>query len=127
MILIDKIEVFERDDLNNPKYIKELDGDHKIKVEWVYHNEYYCTKMYYPWNMRMTAYFLGGEYFGRMKIHFNNGIIWDTLLKTDDEWRWKIFNELDKYVDSGYTKLPGKSSLEQAAELLDDSEEFEDI
>ena len=127
MILIDKIEVFERDDLNNPKYIKELDGSRKIEVEWVSHNGYYCTKIYYPWNMRINIYYLGGEYFGRMKIHFSNGLIWDTLLKTDDEWRWKIYEELKKYVDSGYTKLPCKSSLEQAAELLDDNEEFEDI
>lgn len=127
MILITKIEVFEKSDPDNPKYIKELDGDYKIKVEWVLHNGYYCTKMYYPCNGYMSAYFLGGEYVCRVKFHFSNGIIWDTPIKTDDEWRWKIFNELDKYIDSGYTILPGKSSLERAAELLDDSEEFEDI
>ena len=127
MILIDKIEVFEKHDPDNSKYIKELDDDHKIKVEWVRHNGYYCTKMYYPWNSYRTAYYLGGEYICRMKFHFSNGLIWDTQLKEDHEWRWKIYLELKNYIDSGYTKLPGKSALEQAAELLSNSDEFEDI
>ena len=127
MILIDKIEVFDKNDLNNPKDIKELDDDCPIKVEWVRHNGYYCTKLYYSWNSYKSVYYLGGEYFGRMKFHFSNGIIWDTLLKEDHEWRWKIYLELKKYIDSGYTRLPGKSSLEQAAELLSDNDEFEDI
>ena len=127
MILIDKIEVFEKSDPDNPEYIKKLDDDQMIKVEWVHHNGYYCTKMYYPCNTYKAAYFLGGEYVCRMKFHFSNGIIWDTLLKEDHEWRWKIYLELKNYIDSGYTRLPGKSSLEQAAELLSDSDEFEDI
>lgn len=37
-----------------------------------------------------------------------------------------MYNELKKYVDSGYTIKPGLSSLEKAAELLSD-DEFDDI
>lgn len=41
----------------------------------------------------------------------------------------KMVQELQEYIDSGYTRLPGvkQTSLEKAAELLDDSNEFEDI
>lgn len=37
-----------------------------------------------------------------------------------------MYKELKKYVDSNYTIKPGPSSLEKAAELLD-NDEFEDI
>lgn len=37
-----------------------------------------------------------------------------------------FFKDMKTYIDSGYTNLPTKSSLEKAAELLD-NDEFDDI
>ena len=37
-----------------------------------------------------------------------------------------FFKDMKTYIDSGYTNLPTKSSLEKAAELLD-NDEFEEI
>lgn len=40
----------------------------------------------------------------------------------------RIVSEFNKYINSGYTQLPTElTNLERTAELLDDSEEFDDI
>lgn len=60
------------------------------------------------------------------KFYFDNGKTVTYSLPND---RDKMVQELKKYIDSGYTRLSGikQTSLEKAAELLDDSDEFEDI
>ena len=73
------------------------------------------------------GYFLTGRYFKRMKIYFENGYVWDTELKPEDAWRRAIYDELKKYVDSGYEDLPGgyQSDMSRAARLLDDEMQYE--
>lgn len=73
------------------------------------------------------GYFLTGRYFKRLKIYFENGYVWDTELKPEDAWRRKIYDELKKYVDSGYRVLPGEyqSDMSRAARLLDDEMQYE--
>lgn len=60
------------------------------------------------------------------KFYFENGKTVTYSLPNDGD---KMKQELKEYIDSGYTRLPGvkQTSLEKAAELLDDSDEFEDI
>ena len=73
------------------------------------------------------GYLLTGIYFKRMKIYFENGYVWDTELKPEDTWRRAIYDELKKYVDSGYEDLPGgyQSDMSRAARLLDDEMQYE--
>lgn len=73
------------------------------------------------------VYFLTGKYFKRLKIYFENGYVWDTELKPEDAWRRMIYDELKKYVDSGYEDLPGgyQSDMSCAARLLDDEMQYE--
>ena len=73
------------------------------------------------------GYFLTGRHFKRLKIYFENGYVWDTELKPEDAWRRMIYDELKKYVDSGYEDLPGgyQSDMSRAARLLDDEMQYE--
>ena len=73
------------------------------------------------------GYFLTGRYFKRLKVYFENGYVWDTELKPEDAWRRMIYDELKKYVDSGYEDLPGEyqSEMSRAARLLDDEMQYE--
>ena len=73
------------------------------------------------------GYFLTGRYFKRLKVYFENGYVWDTELKPEDAWRRMIYDELKKYVDSGYRVLPGgyQSEMSRAARLLDDEMQYE--
>ena len=73
------------------------------------------------------GYFLTGRYFKRLKVYFENGYVWDTELKPEDAWRRMIYDELKKYVDSGYEDLPGgyQSEMSRAARLLDDEMQYE--
>ena len=73
------------------------------------------------------GYFLSGRYFKRLKVYFENGYVWDTELKPEDAWRRMIYDELKKYVDSGYRVLPGEyqSDMSRAARLLDDEMQYE--
>ena len=73
------------------------------------------------------GYFLSGRYFKRLKVYFENGYVWDTELKPEDAWRRMIYDELKKYVDSGYSVLPGEyqSDMSRAARLLDDEMQYE--
>ena len=59
------------------------------------------------------------------KFYFENGTTVTYSLPND---RDKMVQELKEYIDSGYNRLPGvkQTSLEKAAELLD-NDEFEDI
>lgn len=60
------------------------------------------------------------------KFYFENGKTVTYSLPNDGD---KMVQELKEYIDSGYNRLPGvkQTSLEKAAELLDDSDEFDDI
>ena len=60
------------------------------------------------------------------KFYFENGKTVTYSLPNDGD---KMKQELKEYIDSGYIRLPGvkQTSLEKAAELLDDSDEFDDI
>lgn len=59
------------------------------------------------------------------KFYFENGKCVTYSLPNDKD---KMIQELKEYIDSGYNRLPGvkQTSLEKAAELLD-NDEFEDI
>lgn len=72
-------------------------------------------------------YFFTGRYFKRIKMYFENGYVWDTLLKPEDGWRRMIYEELKRYIDSGCEDLPGEhqSELSRAAKLLDDDMLYE--
>ena len=70
----------------------------------------------------------GKDFNARIKMYFENGYVWDTLLKEDDEWRRMIYEELQRYVDSDYNDLPGEehqSEMSRAARLLDDDMIYE--
>ena len=126
MVLVDKIELFHKNDLETPDTIRRPETG-KIVVEWVRRNGAYCARIV-PDRVENFGSYLGGNCFGRMKLYFRNGHIWDTALKPEDEWRKMIYETLKCYIDSGYNRLPGveQTSLEKAAELLD-NDEFEDI
>ncbi len=125
MVLVDKIELFHREDLNTPDTIRTPETG-KIVVEWTMRNGAYCARIV-PDQVENYGSYLGGNYFGRMKLHFRNGYVWDTLLKREDEWRKKIYDALKRYVDSGYNALPGdyQSEMSRAARLLDDEMQYE--
>jgi hypothetical protein len=129
MIKVTKVEFFTNDihgepvDLNRTK---QCPFGH-IYVEWdLYEDDIRCALLRVN-SPEAEGYYLTGRYFKRIKIYFENGYIWDTELKPEDEWRRKIYEELKKYVDSGYEDLPGEhqSELSRAARLLDDEMQYE--
>ena len=125
MVLVNKIELFHKEDLETPETIRTPETG-KIVVEWVRHNGAYCTRIV-PDRTECYGCYLAGNFFGRMKIHFRNGYVWDTLLKPEDEWRRMIYESLKRYIDSGYVDLPGEtqSEMSRAARLLDDEMQYE--
>ena len=79
-------------------------------------------------NRNAVGRYFTGRYYKRIKMYFENGYVWDTLLKEDDEWRRMIYEELQRYVDSDYNDLPGEehqSEMSRAARLLDDDMVYE--
>ena len=129
MIKVTKVEFFTNDihgepvDLNRTK---QCPFGH-IYVEWdLYEDDIRCALLRVN-SPEAEGYYLTGRYFKRAKFYFENGYIWDTELKPEDEWRRKIYEELKKYVDSGYEDLPGEhqSELSRAARLLDDDMMYE--
>jgi hypothetical protein len=129
MIKVTKVELFTNNihgepvDLNRTK---QCPFGH-IYVEWdLYEDDIRCALLRVN-SPEAEGYYLTGRYFKRAKFYFENGYIWDTELKPEDEWRRKIYEELKKYVDSGYEDLPGEhqSELSRAARLLDDEMQYE--
>lgn len=125
MELIDEIELFK------DEIIDEYTESDSIKSE--------TGKIYVSWDEMMECTMLAPDYFWRscirlsgwkykyMKIYFKNGYVWETKISKNLEDKQKIYNKLKNYVESGYKDLPdNKSSLEKAAELLDNNE-FDDI
>lgn len=130
MIGVTKVELFEygsNGQLNLSRTILCRTG--KISVEWTYSSFMFspifkCAEVYI--NNDNCIYFTGSQY-KRAKFYFENGYIWDTLLKPTDEWRKMIYDELKIYVDSNYNILPGsnRSEMSKAAQLLDDEMQYE--
>lgn len=125
MILVNKIVFFHKNDLETPDTTKTPETG-KIVVEWKKHGCDYCARIV-PDRLENFGNYLGGKFFGRMKIYFRNGYVWDTLLKPEEEWCKMIYEELKRYVDSGYEELPGnpQSEMSRAARLLDDEMQYE--
>ena len=124
MVLVDKYEFFQKDDLETPDSGRTPTTG-KIVVEWTRHNGAECARIA-PDDISNFGNYLGGNYNGRMKMYFRNGYVWDTLLKAEPAWRRKIYDALKRYVDSGYEELPGEQSeMSRAARLLDDEMMYE--
>lgn len=125
MVLVDKIELFHKEDLERVDTTRTPETG-KIVIEWKLHNGAYCTRIV-PDRVENCGSYLGGNYFGRMKLHFRNGYVWDTPLKTEETWRKMIYESLKRYIDSGYNELPGEyqSEMSKAARLLDDEMQYE--
>lgn len=126
MIKVTKVEFFT--DNNEPAIPsrKRCWSGH-IYVEWeTFEDDLVCAAIRLD-SPESNGYFLTGKYFKRIKIYFENGYVWDTELKPEDAWRWMIYDELKKYVDSGYEDLPGgyQSDMSRAARLLDDEMQYE--
>ena len=127
MIKVTKVEFFL--DNNAPSKLcfnKRCRSGH-IYVEWeTFEDDPVCAAIRLD-SPEADGYFLTGRYFKRMKIYFENGYVWDTELKPEDAWRRMIYDELKKYVDSGYKDLPGgyQSDMSCAARLLDDEMQYE--
>ena len=127
MIKVNKIEFFL--DNNEPpdpcRVIRCPTG--RIYVDWeTFDDDAVCATIRMD-SPESAGYYLTGRYFKRLKIYFENGYVWDTELKPEDAWRRKIYDELKKYVDSGYKDLPGgyQSEMSRAARLLDDEMQYE--
>lgn len=127
MVKVTKVEFFlDNNEPPDPCLTKRCRSGH-IYVEWeTFEYDIVCAviRMNSP---DSDGYFLTGRYFKRMKIYFENGYVWDTELKPEDAWRRAIYDELKKYVDSGYEDLPGgyQSEMSRAARLLDDEMQYE--
>lgn len=129
MIKVTKIELFTNNDDDEPV---ELDQTRqcttgKIYVRWVrYASEVMCTELRLD-SPTATGHCFTGRYYKRLKMYFENGYVWDTLIKEEDEWRRMIYEELERYIDSGCEDLPGnhQSEMSRAARLLDDEMQYE--
>lgn len=127
MIKVIKVEFFLNN--NEPAYLclsKQCQSG-RIYAEWeTFEDDLVCAAIRLD-SPESDGYFLTGIYFKRMKIYFENGYVWDTELKPEDAWRRTIYDELKKYVDSGYEVLPGgyQSDMSRAARLLDDEMQYE--
>ena len=128
MIKVTKVEFFlDNNDPAVPCRTKRCLFGH-IYVEWeTFEYDLVCAAVIRLNSPESEGYFLTGIYFKRMKIYFENGYVWDTELKPEDAWRRMIYDELKKYVDSGYEDLPGgyQSDMSRAARLLDDEMQYE--
>ena len=127
MIKVTKVEFFlDNNEPPDPCETKQCPYGH-IYVEWEpYKDDIVCgvIRMNKP---DSDSYFLTGRYFKRMKVYFENGYVWDTELRPEAAWRRMIYDELKKYVDSGYRVLPDEyqSEMSRAARLLDDEMQYE--
>ena len=129
MIKVTKVEFFTFDNNGEPERLdrtKQCPYGH-IYVEWTLYEADIMCAMLRVNSPEAEGHFLTGNYFKRIKIYFENGYIWDTLLKPENEWRRMIYEELNRYIDSGCEDLPGEhqSELSRAARLLDDEMQYE--
>lgn len=129
MIKVTKVELFVNNNNGVPEELKRSlqcpSGN--IFVEWsMYESDLMCTMLKVN-SIDAEGYYFTGRYFKRAKFYFDDGYVWDTLLKEDDDWRRMIYEELKKYIDSNCEDLPGehKSELSRAARLLDDEMQYE--
>ena len=127
MIKVTKVEFFlDNNELSDPCRTKRCQSG-RIYVEWeTFEYDLVCAAIRFD-SPESEGYFLTGRYFKRLKIYFENEYVWDTELKPEDAWRRAIYDELKKYVDSGYRVLPGgyQSEMSRAARLLDDEMQYE--
>ena len=129
MIKVTRIEFYTNNSREEPvdfNRTKQCPTGH-IYVEWdMYETDLMCPMLRIN-SPDADGYYLTGRYFKRIKVYFENGYVWDTLLKPEDEWRKMIYEELKKYVDSNGEDLPGvhQSELSRAARLLDDDMIYE--
>ena len=127
MIKVTKVEFFlDNNEPPDPCLTKRCRSGH-IYVEWeTFENDLVCAAIRLD-SPESGGYFLTGRHFKRIKIYFENGYVWDTELKPEDAWRRAIYDELKKYVDSGYRVLPDgyQSEMSRAARLLDDEMQYE--
>lgn len=129
MIKVTKVELFTNNIHNEPVDLNRTlqcpSGN--IYVEWrMYETDLMCTSLRVN-SPDAEEYFFTGRYFKRAKFYFENGYVWDTLLKPEDDWRKMISKELRRYIDSGCEELPGEhqSEMSRAARLLDDDMMYE--
>lgn len=129
MIKVTKVELFTNNIHNEPidlnRTLQCPSGN--IYVEWsMYETDLMCPMVKVN-SLDAEGYFFTGRYFKRAKFYFDDGYVWDTLLKPEDEWRRMVYEELKRYIDSGYEDLPGehRSELSRAARLLDDEMQYE--
>ena len=127
MVKVTKVEFFlDNNDPAVPCRTKRCQSG-RIYVEWeTFEYDLVCAAIRFD-SPESEGYFLTGRYFKRLKIYFENGYVWDTELKSEDAWRRAIYDELKKYVDSGYRVLPDgyQSEMSCAARLLDDEMQYE--
>lgn len=127
MIKVTKVEFFlDNNEPPDPCRTMKCRTGH-IYVEWeTLEDDLICAAIRLD-SPDSDGYFLTGRYFKRLKVYFENGYVWDTELRPEDAWRRMIYDELKKYVDSGYRVLPGEyqSDMSRAARLLDDEMQYE--
>lgn len=127
MVKVTKVEFFlDNNEPPDPCRTMKCRTGH-IYVEWeTLEDDLVCAAIRLD-SPDSDGYFLSGRYFKRLKVYFENGYVWDTELKPEDAWRRAIYDELKKYVDSGYRVLPGEyqSDMSRAARLLDDEMQYE--
>ena len=127
MVKVTKVEFFnDNNESSDPYLIKQCRTGH-IYVEWeIFEDDLVCGVIRIN-NPDSVGHLLTGRYFKRMKVYFENGYVWDTELRPEAAWRRMIYDELKKYVDSGYKDLPGgyQSDMSRAARLLDDEMQYE--
>ena len=127
MIKVTKVEFFlDNNEPPDPCRTMKCRTGH-IYVEWeTLDDDLICAAIRLD-SPDSDGYFLTGRYFKRLKVYFENGYVWDTELRPEDAWRRMIYDELKKYVDSGYRVLPGgyQSEMSRAARLLDDEMQYE--
>ena len=127
MIKVTKVEFFlDNNEPPDPCETKQCPSG-RIYVEWeMYEYDLVCAAIKLD-SPESNGYILTGRYFKRMKVYFENGYVWDTELRPEAAWRRMIYDELKKYIDSGYKDLPGgyQSEMSRAACLLDDEMQYE--
>ena len=127
MIKVTKVEFFLDNNEPSDPYRTMKCRTGRIYVEWeTFEGDLVCAAIRLD-SPESDGCFLTGRYFKRLKVYFENGYVWDTELKPEDAWRRAIYDELKKYVDSGYRVLPGEyqSDMSRAARLLDDEMQYE--
>lgn len=130
MTKVTKVEFFTVDIYDRPTDLNRTVEcpEGKIYVEWKSLGDGAGVALIRVTMDNETGFYLSGRFFKRMKIYFENGYVWDTLLKKTPEWRKMIYDELKQYADSDYEELLGEdhqTEMARAARLLDDEMQYE--